>query len=91
LLRFSPRRRLRIPFVEFAKDHSGTIGQDKLADVITTLKKAGLLVPPQLGIAQSYLNFRNRALHADWEPIDRAGVESVLGFVEQLLIKYFGG
>lgn len=72
-----------------AKEHAGLIGQDKLGDVIIALRDSGLLVAPQLGIAQSYLNFRNRALHADWGSIDRASVESVLGFVEQLLFKHF--
>ena len=73
-----------------AKEHAGVIGQDKLESVIGELKAAGLLVPPQLGIAQSHLNFRNRALHAQWDTIDRVGVETVLAFVEQLLLKHFG-
>lgn len=68
---------------------AGVIGRDDLQDVIQALKKAGVLVSPQLGIAQSYLSFRNHALHADWEKIDAAAVHSVLGFVEQLLLKHF--
>lgn len=73
-----------------AKEHAGVIGQDKLDAVIGKLKDAGLLVAPQLGIALSYLSFRNHALHADWGKIDRAAVSSVLAFVEQLLLKHFG-
>jgi aminopeptidase N len=73
-----------------AREHAGVIGQDKLEVVIGRLKEAGLLVPPQLGIALSYLSFRNHALHAEWDKIDRAAVSSVLGFVEQLLLKHFG-
>jgi hypothetical protein len=69
---------------------AGTVGRDDLQDVIQALKKAGVLVAPQLGIAGSYLSFRNHALHADWDKIDAASVHSVLGFVEQLLIKHFG-
>lgn len=72
-----------------AREHAGVIGQDKLAEVITRLKEAGLLVAPQLGIALSYLSFRNHALHAEWEKIDRASVSSALGFVEELLLKHF--
>lgn len=68
---------------------AGLIGHDKLDKVIDDLKKAGLLQSPQLGIAISYLSFRNHALHANWENIDRASVQSVIGFVEQLLLKYF--
>src|SRR2546422_102685 len=43
-----------------AKEYAGVIGQDSLADVLTALKAEGIIVAPQLGIAQSYLNFRNR-------------------------------
>jgi hypothetical protein len=66
-----------------------TIGRDDLSDVVSHLKNAGLLVSPQLGIVQSYLNFRNRALHADWEKIDRTSVGSALALVEELLLKHF--
>lgn len=68
---------------------AGVMGKDDLSDVIETLKQKGILVAPQLGIAISYLNFRNRALHANWEQIDRASVNSVLGFVQELLLKHF--
>src|SRR5688500_6609601 len=37
---------------------------DKLADVLTALKDNGLLQGSQVGIANSYLNFRNNSLHA---------------------------
>jgi hypothetical protein len=73
-----------------AREHAGIIGLDKLETVIRGLKDAGLLVAPQLGLALGYLNFRNRALHANWDQIERATVESALGFIEQLLLKHFG-
>jgi hypothetical protein len=72
-----------------AKEHAGIIGRDKLDVVIDRLKNEGLLVSPQLGIALSYLSFRNHALHAEWDKIDRASVMSVLGFVQELLLKHF--
>jgi hypothetical protein len=68
----------------------GRVGHDDLSDVLTALKTAGLIQSPQLGIAQSYLSFRNHALHANWDRIERESVHSVLGFVEQLLMKHFG-
>ncbi|HLO18356.1 MAG TPA: hypothetical protein VK206_26220 [Anaerolineales bacterium] len=60
---------------------------DKLQDVITELKNKSLLKGSQVGIANSYLNFRNNALHAQWDKIERESVASVLGFSEQLLLK----
>ncbi len=68
---------------------AGVLGRDDLSSVIDGLKLKGVLQPPQLGIALSYLNFRNRALHADWGAIERASVESVLGFTEQMLLRHF--
>jgi hypothetical protein len=68
---------------------NGILQTDRLADVLVELKQKGLLQGSQVGIAQSYLNFRNNALHAQWDKIEREAVASVLGFVEQMLLKYF--
>lgn len=64
--------------------------EEKLADVVVKLKEAGILQGAQVGIAQSYLNFRNRALHADWSGVDRPEVQSVLAFTEQLILQKIG-
>jgi hypothetical protein len=71
------------------RDFAGVLGRDDLSDVITALKNQGVFKSPQLGIAFSYMSFRNHALHANWEQIDRSSVTSVLGFVEELLLKHF--
>jgi hypothetical protein len=68
---------------------AGVMGEDDLAEVLKKLKESGVIQSPQVGIAQSYLNFRNHALHANWDKIQREAVQSVLGFVEQLLLKHF--
>lgn len=68
---------------------AGVIGKDDLADVLKKLKEADVMKSPQVGIAQSYLSFRNHALHGNWDSIQRESVVSVLGFVDQLLIKHF--
>jgi hypothetical protein len=64
-------------------------GRPDLADVITALKKAGVLVGAALTTGQSYLKFRNDALHADWTNLDRAVVGSCMAFVEAQLLKHF--
>jgi hypothetical protein len=68
---------------------AGVIGKDDLASVLTKLKDAEVMKSPQIGTAQSYLSFRNHALHANWEDVQRESVHSILGFVEQLLLKHF--
>ncbi|MEQ1693544.1 MAG: hypothetical protein ABMA00_19805 [Gemmatimonas sp.] len=67
----------------------GVPHHDKLADIVTVLKEKDVLQGAQVGIAQSYLSFRNRALHAKWAEVDRPEVASVLGFTEALLVKHF--
>jgi hypothetical protein len=68
---------------------AGVMGEDDLADVLKKLKEADVIQSPQVGIAQSYLSFRNHALHANWDKIQRESVQSVLAFVEALLLKHF--
>ena len=68
---------------------AGVTGKDDLSEVLKRLKDAGVIQSPQVGIAQSYLSFRNHALHANWDKVERESIHSVLGFVEQLLLKHF--
>lgn len=62
---------------------------DKLASVLDELKKNNVLQGTQVTIANGYLSFRNRALHAQWNLVDRASVVTVLGFDEQILLSKF--
>ena len=68
---------------------AGVDDRRDLQDVVTELKKAGILEGPQLSIAQSHLKFRNDALHADWDKIDKVGVSTALQLVQELLVKHF--
>ncbi|MGH9256756.1 MAG: hypothetical protein ACRD3C_19520 [Vicinamibacterales bacterium] len=61
----------------------------KLSDVLIALKDAKALEGAQFGIGQSYLQFRNDAMHADWSKVDGPAVSSCIGFVEQLVLKHF--
>ena len=67
----------------------GIAHYEKLADTLDELKKKGILQGAQVGVAQSYLSFRNKALHASWADVDMASVQSALAFTEQLLLKHF--
>jgi hypothetical protein len=62
---------------------------EKLADVLIWLKDMDVLQGSEVGIAQSYLSFRNRALHAKWDEVDLPSVQSVLAFTEQIILKNF--
>jgi len=68
---------------------AGITDRRTLADVLAEVKRLGHLKDAQFTIAQGYLKFRNDALHADWQKLERASVVSVIGFVEQLIMKHF--
>ena len=70
-------------------DLRGGKDTEKLADVLIWLKDMGVLQGSEVGIAQSYLSFRNRALHAKWDEVDLPSVKSVLAFTEQIILKNF--
>ncbi len=71
------------------KSLAGVVGRPELQEVIVALKNADVLKGGQVGIAQSYLKFRNDSLHADWNKVDRSLVQSCIGFIEELLVKHF--
>lgn len=60
-----------------------------LGDVLAALKKSGTLTGAPFTTAQSYLKFRNDALHADWSKLNSAVVGSCISFVEHLLLQHF--
>jgi hypothetical protein len=69
-------------------DLSGLPEHEKLQDVLIALKDAGVLQRTEVTTAQSYLSFRNHALHAKWSEVDRPVVQSTLGFTEQIILKH---
>jgi hypothetical protein len=62
---------------------------EKLQDVLIALKDGGHLQGPQFSTGQSFLTFRNHALHAEWDKLDRVSIQSALAFVQELLLKHF--
>jgi hypothetical protein len=63
-------------------------GRPDLANVLVALKNAKVLVGAPATTAQSYLKFRNDALHADWAQLNDALVGSCLAFVEHLVLQH---
>jgi hypothetical protein len=69
-------------------DLKGLPEHEKLQDVLIALKGSGVLQRTEVTTAQSYLSFRNHALHAKWSEVDRPVVQSALGFTEQVILKH---
>jgi hypothetical protein len=70
-------------------EFAAVVTRPSLQDVITALKDAEMLKGGEIGIAQSFLKFRNDSLHADWANVSRAQVESCAAFVDAMLVKHF--
>lgn len=68
---------------------AGLVGRPKLDEVLSTLKDAGITKGGEVGVAQSFLKFRNDSLHADWANVSRAQVEACAAFIEAMLLKHF--
>lgn len=68
---------------------ASVVGRPKLEDVVVALKNANVLNGSEVGIALSYLQFRNHSLHAEWSKVEKSQVQSCIGFIEALLLKHF--
>lgn len=60
-----------------------------MAEIINTLKAAGLVAGAQKSLLDAMPRLRNAALHADWAKIAEPDVSSVIAFVEQFLLSKF--
>lgn len=65
------------------------VGDKGMADVVNALKGAGLVAGAQKALLDRMPTIRNYALHANWDKISAPDVGSVIGFVEQFLLKNF--
>ncbi len=68
---------------------AGISNKPKLEKVQNILKEKDLLRGSEVSALAGFLKFRNDALHADWDHIEKTTVHSCLSFVEQLLLKHF--
>jgi len=62
--------------------------RESLPDILVRLKTADILKGSQIGVVQSHFQFRNDAMHADWDKIDTVAVGTVIGLVQELLLKH---
>jgi hypothetical protein len=60
-----------------------------LETIINALKSKSFFKGAQVPIVTSYVRLRNAAMHADWDKIQDADVNSLIGFLEPFLIDNF--
>ncbi len=69
--------------------YCGIQTRESLPDILAKLKAAEILRGSQVGVVQSHFQFRNDAMHADWDKVDVVGVKTVAALVQELLLKHF--
>jgi hypothetical protein len=70
-------------------EKAGVQGRPRLEAVLNALKDAEIVKGGAISLANSMLKFRNDSLHADWQQVSRAQVESCLALTESLLREHF--
>ena len=65
------------------------VSNKSMQDVVNALKAKGVVSGAQKTLLDTMPKIRDYAMHANWNKIAPQDVGSVIGFVEQLLLKYF--
>lgn len=67
------------------------VADKTMSEVVNALKAGGLVAGAQKSLLDAMPRVRNMAMHAEWSKISEPDVNSVLGFVDQLLLSKFSG
>lgn len=62
---------------------------NSLSEVINALKSKSFFRGAQTSLVPSFVKLRNAALHSEWEKINEAEVNSLIGFLEPFLLENF--
>jgi len=73
----------------FAGANGLQVSENSMAEVVNALKTKGLVSGAQKSLLAVMPKIRNYAMHAEWEKISPADINSVIGFVEQFLLLHF--
>ena len=73
----------------YAKVNGLEVDDATMKEVIGAMKSKGLVSGPRKSLLDAMPQFRNSAMHAEWEKVAEPEVSSVIGFVEQFLLSEF--
>jgi len=72
-----------------AKELGLDIENKDVEAVINALKSQSFFKGPESRLVSTYIKLRNNAMHAEWSKFDNTTVGSLIGYVEQFLLKHF--
>ncbi len=73
-----------------AREQGLDVDDKDMTQVINALKSGGFIKGPQGSLLSGFVRVRNKAFHAQWEDIDAADVQGVIGFTQEFLLQNFG-
>lgn len=73
----------------YAIQHQLQVEDKTMQEVVSALKSKGLVSGAQKALLNAMPKIRNYAMHANWDKITAEDVGSVIGFVEQMLLRHF--
>jgi len=73
----------------YAIQYSLQVEDKSMHEVVSALKSKGLVSGAQKALLNAMPKIRNYAMHANWDKITPEDVGSVIGFVEQMLLRHF--
>lgn len=73
----------------YARVNGLNVDDSAMNEVTGALKSKGLVSGARKSLLDAMPQFRNYAMHAEWEKVTEPEVNSVIGFVEQLLLTEF--
>ena len=71
----------------YARSRSLNVDNKSMEEVINALKSKGLVSGAQKSLLDAMPRIRNYAMHANWKKISDPDVNSIIGFVEQFLLR----
>ncbi len=73
----------------FAAANDLAVNDKDMTEVVNALKSAGLVRGPQGTLLQGLVKIRNKAFHAQWDSIEAADVQAMIGFTQEFLLSRF--
>ena len=73
----------------YGTDQGLNVADKDMSEVVNTLKSEGFIRGPQGTVLRGYVQIRNKTFHAQWDAIDAADVNSIIGFTEIFIVQRF--
>ena len=71
----------------YARDLGLEVQDKDMSQVVHALKAAQVIRRPQGKVLDGYVQVRNKAFHAEWDAVDAASVEGIIGYTQGFLAK----